>query len=160
MWQDLYDEKYLEWIDEAKDATIDLVPFHMDEHGKSYNSITCSFPRKTLGYTYPELQIWLEEYKTDGNFDKVKFRKMLKEGIDTKYGTTAKSVLQLADNERTAKVVISNMTTETLSIAHFPPPLLAEAEELKSDKQSPPGIGPDGETWDANDYVVNVVYDR
>ncbi|KAL8832127.1 MAG: hypothetical protein Q9191_000449 [Dirinaria sp. TL-2023a] len=159
MWQDLYDSKYLQWLN-GKDpgATAALAPFHMNDHGKLYDSASCSDQRQNLGYTYPDLQVWLEEYKTGGVFDKQKYQTKLRTAIELKYSTTGKFALQLPENERIATIHMSNMTAENLATEHFPPLLIQKAERIKVEHPEP--IAPLQDIWYANDYVVDVVYDR
>ena len=157
MWQDLYDGKYLDWLSSpaAKDR---LAPFHTDIKGNSYTSVSCSYQRQDLGYTYPELQVWLDDYKTDGQFDKQKYLLILREAIELKYSTTGKSTLQLPENDQIAAIHMSNMTTENLALETFPPMLIQKAETIKAEHPEP--IAPLQSIWQTNDYVIDVVYDR
>ena len=158
MWQDLYDDKYLKWMNESKDSRTPLAPFHKDTKGTSYTSISCSYQQKDLGYTYPELQKWLDRYKTNGIFDKQKYQKQLRTTIELKYSTTGKSALLLPENDRIATAHVSAMTTQNLAVENFPPALVQRAEQTKAVSQKP--LAPPTASWEENDCIVNVVYDR
>lgn len=158
MWQDLYDEKYLKWLTASKEAKAALSPFHIDKNGTYYDSFSCSYQQKTLGYTYPELQRWLDKYKTNGAFDKQKYQTQLRKDIELKYSTTGKSLLQLPEQEQIATAHMSAMTAENLAIENFPQRLVEIAEQANSEAPKP--SAPPAASWEENDYVVNVVYDR
>ena len=163
MWQDLYPEKYMEWINNTKGlqdgSTQPLAPFHINEIGKSYDSVSYSFQQKDLGYTYPELQQWLDTYKTDGVFDKEKYQRLLRKTIELKYSTTGKSALQLPKHNRVATAHMSAMTLGNLAVENFPSALAEEVLKNGADRQQPLASPPEA-SWEENDYIVDVVYDR
>ena len=158
IWQDLYDAKYLKWMNESGDSKIALAPFHKDVKGTSYTSITCSFQQKDLGYTYPELQKWLDKYKKNGVFDKQQYQKQLRTTIELKYSTTGKSALLLPENDRIATAHVSALSTQNLAVENFHPTLLQKAVQTRGNTQKP--LAPPTASWEENDYIVNVVYDR
>ncbi|KAL9034629.1 MAG: hypothetical protein Q9214_006960 [Letrouitia sp. 1 TL-2023] len=157
IWQDLYPEKYRTWLNESQDSTEFLAPFHKDAKGNYYDSVACSYQQKTLGYTYPELQWWLDKYKTKGVFDKQKYQSDIRKNVELKYSTTGKSALLL--NQEIAVTHMSAMTKQNLAVENFPPPLIQLAEQTMKEPQKPTAVPPPA-SWDENDYVVNVVYDR
>lgn len=130
----------------------------MDGEGKPWTSTAASYQQKDLGYTYPDLQIWLDKYKTNGSFDKAKYQKALREDVGLKYPTTDKSTLQLPGNAMIADVHMAAMAMENLAVEYFPPTLIQKAEEIQAEHPKP--FASPEESWYANDYVVNVVYDR
>ena len=165
MWQDLYRYKFDSWLNtpfaDKDDDTpkTDLSPFHKDADGHLYTSYDCDKQGKKLGYTYPELQFWLDKYKTNGIFDEQKYKNMLKADIETKYSTTGKAALALEENSKLATVHLSNMTAKNIAIENFPPQVAQKFETVKAENPEP--IEPlQQETWTQNDYVFNVVYDR
>jgi tyrosinase len=132
MWQDLYPGKYVKPFKlgprgPVLDANTGLLPFHKDENSNLWNSDACRYPYKSCGYTYPELQRWLDTYKTNGKFDEVKYQKALRATIDSKYSTTAKATLQLSSNDQVASTVLSTLTTQSFMVQNVPPTLLAKA---------------------------------
>lgn len=152
IWQDLYPDKYVKPFrlgprGPVLDATTGLLPFHKDEKSNLWNSDACRYPHKTCGYTYPELQRWLDTYKTNGKFDEVKYQKALRATIDSKYSTTAKATLQLSSNDQIASTVLSTITTQSFMIQNIPPTLLAKApavvtEHLELKPELPKASGP------------------
>ena len=167
MWQDLYDTKYAQWLksppaNEGDNPKSWLAPFHTNSSGDEYDSIECSYQQKTLGYTYPELQKWLPVYKTDGQFDPEKFKRMLRANIELRYSTTGKSTLQLSKNHDIATAHMAAMTKENLEVENFPPPVAEKASVRTRHRDGDQaGLGtPPRVSWEDDDYVVNVVYDR
>ena len=112
-----------------------------------------------MGHTYPELQKWLDKYKTGGKFDEAKYQKLLREAIELKYSTTGKSALQLPAHERIATAHMSAMTSGNLAVENFPTPLLEMIPGDGADRQKLLANPPDA-SWEERDYVVNVAYDR
>lgn len=47
-----------------------------------------------LGYSYPELQPWLPDYKPLGVFDRHKYIKAIKRQINKLYGSTRRLILE------------------------------------------------------------------
>ncbi len=167
MWQDLYRDKFDSWLNTPPPKPDDanplpdtkLSPFHEDANGTLYKSVGCAEQGKKLGYTYPELQFWLDKYKTNGLFDEQKYKNMLKAEIETKYSTTGKAALALEKNSQLATVHLSDMTAKNIAIENFPPQVAETFETVKAENPQP--IEPlQQETWTQNDYVFNVVYDR
>lgn len=158
MWQELYDDEYKRWLEKSKLSEKWLAPFHLDSENTPHTPRTCSLPQENLGYTYPELQSWLDKYRTNGSFDRQKYKTDIRTAIELKYSTTGKSALQLPKNERIATTHMSAMKTENLAIEHFPPALLQKAEQTALTK--PPVLITPLASWQENDFVVNVVYDR
>ena len=130
----------------------------MDSTGTPWNSIKCSFQQKDLGYTYPELKKWLDIYKANGVFDKEKFKKLLRADIEKKYSSTGKSALQLPENDRIATTHMAAMTKQNLAIENFPPALVEKATQASG--TVPQSANPPSASWEQNDYIVNVVYNR
>ena len=145
-------------MNESPDSGVPLAPFHSDANGTSYTSVTCSFQQEDLGYTYPELQRWQDRYQTNGVFDKQKYQKQIRTTIELKYSTTGKATLQLPDNGGIATAHVSAMTTQNFMVENFPPALVQFAEKTKADAQKPLTLP--ATSWEENDYIVNVVYDR
>ena len=69
-----------------------LAPFHSDAQGSLYNSNMIRDWTK-LGYSYPELQPWLPEYKPFGVFDRPRYLRAIKRQINKLYGSTRRLVL-------------------------------------------------------------------
>ena len=167
MWQDLYRDKFNSWLNNPPPKPTDdnplpeteLPPFHKDANGTLYKSVDCAKQGKQLGYTYPELQFWLDKYKTNGVFDEQKYKNMLKADIDIKYSTSGKAALALKENSELATVHLSNMTAKNIAIENFPPQVAEKFEAVKAEHPQP--IEPlQQETWTQNDYVFNAVYDK
>ena len=167
MWQDLYRDKFDSWLNTPPPKPTysnplpdtKLSPFHKNANGTLYKSVDCVKQSTQLGYTYPELQFWLDKYKTSGVFDEQKYKNMLKADIETKYSTTGKAALALEQNSKLATVHLSNMTAKNIAIENFPPQVAEKFETVKAEHPQP--IEPlQQETWAQNDYVFNVVYDR
>ncbi|KAH6723255.1 putative tyrosinase [Leptodontidium sp. MPI-SDFR-AT-0119] len=134
MWQDLYPTKYVQpFLSSAGrriDPNIPLAPFSKDTQGTPWTAGGCRDPQ-VLGYTYPELQKWLDIYKTNGQFDNVKYQKALRTTIELKYSTTGKSTLQLSENEGVASMHLSTIAATNLIVENFPPALVHKAQELQ-----------------------------
>ncbi|KAL3427941.1 tyrosinase [Phlyctema vagabunda] len=168
LWQDLYPKKYVEPFSAERgriDPNISLLPFHKDTVGSTWTAASCRYQQKDLYYTYPELQRWLDKYKTNGKFDEVKYQKALRTAIELKYSTTGKATLQLPQNDGLATTQLLSLNAENFQIENFPPPLVAKAQALatsKTEQQQPivPNSSELQEKWEENDYVVNVLYDR
>jgi hypothetical protein len=129
--------------------------------------VTCSFKHNEFGYTYPELQKWL--FTKDGHFDQQAYFDSIHEHIERLYSTTPKTALLLKANKKVAKAQMSAMTPANLQVENFPPALLELAPKPATDgAQARLGAAaPDEEfgdpahtSWENNDYVVNVVYER
>ncbi|KAH7354961.1 putative tyrosinase [Rhexocercosporidium sp. MPI-PUGE-AT-0058] len=137
MWQDLYPNKYVQpFISSAGrqiDPNIPLAPFSKDTQGTPWTAGACR-DLQVLGYTYPELQKWLDIYKTNGQFDNVKYQKALRTTIELKYSTTGKSTLQLSENQRVATMHLSTIAATNLIVENFPPALVQKAKELQPDE--------------------------
>lgn len=141
MWQDLHPKKYIDPFRLGRngprlDANTGLLPFHSDTDSTLWSSSGCRYPQKSCGYTYPELQRWLEKYKTNGTFDLQKYQKDLRTSIDSKYSTTARATLQLSGNETIASTVLSSLTTQNFMVQNVPHTLLAKAPLVKSELDS------------------------
>lgn len=134
MWQDLYPNKYVQPFRTSAgrliDPNIPLAPFSRDTQGTPWTAGRCRNLQE-LGYTYPELQEWLDIYKTNGQFDNVKYQKALRTAIELKYSTTGKSTLQLSENERVATMHLSTIAATNLIVENFPPALVEKAQELQ-----------------------------
>ena len=61
-----------------------LAPFHKNDQARCFDSDDI---RKwmSLGYTYPELQPWLDKYKTGGKFDEDKYVDDIKQQLAKLY---------------------------------------------------------------------------
>lgn len=128
--------------------------------------MTCSYKHKEFGYTYPELQKWL--FTKAGQFDEKAYFASIHEHIERQYSTTPKTALLLKANKSVAKAQMHAMTPANLQVENFPPPLLEMVPKDVSDgAQAPLGAVPDDgfgnpthASWQSDDYVVNVVYER
>lgn len=72
-----------------------LRPFHKDEHGTTW---TPDEVRDLLqfGYSYPELQPWLPEYRSsDGSFSSQSYQSKIFETVNVKYGACRQQALQM-----------------------------------------------------------------
>lgn len=69
-----------------------LSPFHSDVQGSLYNSNMVR-DWTNLGYSYPELQPWLPQYKPFGVFDRHRYIKAIKRQINKLYGSTRRLIL-------------------------------------------------------------------
>ncbi|PVH87416.1 putative tyrosinase [Cadophora sp. DSE1049] len=138
MWQDLYPNKYVQPFRTSAgrliDPNIPLAPFSRDSQGSPWTAGRCR-NLQDLGYTYPELQKWLDIYKTNGQFDNVKYQKALRTAIELKYSTTGKSTLQLSENEGVATMHLSTIAATNLIVENFPPALVEKAKELQPNEQ-------------------------
>lgn len=138
MWQDLYPSKYVQPFRSSAgrriDPNIPLAPFSKDTQGTPWTAGACR-NLQDLGYTYPELQKWLDIYKTNGQFDNVKYQKALRTTIEIKYSTTGKSTLQLSENEGVATMHLSTIAATNLIVENFPPALVEKAKELQHNEQ-------------------------
>lgn len=61
-----------------------LAPFHTDTKGTYFTSDDVRDWMK-LGYSYPELQPWLDKYKENGKFDKDLYARDIKEQLKSLY---------------------------------------------------------------------------
>ena len=88
--------------------------------------------------------------------------------IERLYSTTPKAALLLKSNKKAAQEQMAAMTAEKLLVKNFPPALLDMVPKPVSDRaQIPLGTvsddafgDPAPASWQCNDYVVNVVYER
>ncbi|MCJ1468770.1 hypothetical protein MMC07_007400 [Pseudocyphellaria aurata] len=110
----------------AKSDTFDtqktpLTPFHSDDQGGLYNSNMIRDWTK-LGYTYPELQPWLLEYKPLGVFDRRRYIKAVKRHINKLYGSTRRLVLMppLSKIEALENDYIVNVVYERFALKGLP----------------------------------------
>ncbi|KAF2501891.1 Di-copper centre-containing protein [Lophium mytilinum] len=170
IWQDLFSPETHKWLDtgaggrngpEAK-----LSPFSTDEEGNLFTSVTCSFKHQEFGYTYPELKKWV--FTKDGKFDQEAYSNSIHTEIERLYSTTPKAALLLQSNKKAARQQMAAMTAENLLVENFPPALIDMVPKPVSDSiQAPLGDissdafgDPAPASWQSNDYVVNVVYER
>jgi hypothetical protein len=87
MWQDLYPNKYVQTFTSGRGTTKpndSLAPFSTDTKSTPWNATLCRYTTD-CGYAYPELQKWLDVYKTAGKFDLTKYQKALRSTIEIKY---------------------------------------------------------------------------
>ncbi|CZS88976.1 uncharacterized protein RAG0_00474 [Rhynchosporium agropyri] len=135
IWQDLYPNKYVQQFRSSAgrlvDPNIPLAPFSKDAQGTPWTAAACR-NLQDLGYTYPELQKWLDIYKTNGQFDNVKYQKALRTTIELKYSTTGKTTLQLPENQRVAVAHLSTIAATNLIVENFPSALVEQAKELQA----------------------------
>jgi hypothetical protein len=134
MWQDLYPNKYVQNFTSGRGVTKPndpLAPFHVDTKSTPWNASLCRYV-KDCGYTYPELQRWLDIYKTNGVFDNAKYTKALRTSIELKYSTTGKSTLQLPKFEGLADAHLLTLPAMNLAVENIPPVLVAKAVELQA----------------------------
>lgn len=136
---------------------------------------------KQLGYTYPELQEWLPCYQTNGQFDAAKFQRALRTTLELKYSTTGKVVATLPGNEELAKQLMNAVPVGNLKFENFPPALVALHNTIKDAGtavstvgavgvgllagfagalSTPPPMSVPVTSWEEQDYVLNVLYDR
>jgi hypothetical protein len=88
--------------------------------------------------------------------------------IERFYSTTPKAALLLKSNAKVAEKQMAAMTPENLQIENFPKPLLdlvsksvADDAEVPIENVSEDSYGhPEALSWQSNDYVINVVYER
>ncbi|RDL34449.1 Uncharacterized protein BP5553_07577 [Venustampulla echinocandica] len=169
IYQDLYPSKYVEKFtipgrgSKPADANSSLAPFHMDANGTPWTAAACRYQQK-LGYTYPELQKWLDIYKTNGAFDAAKYQKSIRTTLELKYSTTGKSTLLLRQNNKLATTLLASLPPQNLLVENFPPVLAKQAREIQESAPAPPVEAapptPAEGNWEAYDYVINVLYDR
>jgi hypothetical protein len=164
IWQDLHPgdapDNFVNLADPAPghagpDPDADLVPFH-DENGKHYTSTTVRDWRP-LGYTYPELQKWLPQYKRNGVFDSQTYVSAVRAKVDVLYPTTAKSVLRLPGHEGAALVHLKALPSLPAGskVSH-----VAAAQKPMLEVPAPSTTSSTPERWEENDYVVNVLYEK
>ena len=107
IWQDLHPgDSPSYWLDvndppAFPDPDDPLHPFHSDTNGTLYTSNLVRDWRP-LGYTFPELQNWLPQYQTNGQFDSTKYVTAVKAMMDKSYSTTANAVLALPNHRAIA----------------------------------------------------------
>ncbi|KAL2070465.1 hypothetical protein VTL71DRAFT_13491 [Oculimacula yallundae] len=134
IWQDLYPNKYVQQFVSSGgrviDPNISLAPFSKDAQAAPWNAKACQH-LQVLGYTYPELQKWLDIYKTNGQFDNVKYQNAIRTTLELKYSTTGKATLQLPENQRVATTHLSTIAATNLIVENFPPALIEKAMELQ-----------------------------
>lgn len=136
IWQDLYPNKYVQTFSTGRGVTKPndpLAPFHTDTKSTPWNATLCRYT-KDCGYAYPELQKWLDIYKTAGKFDNVKYQKAIRTSIELKYSTTGKSTLQLRENAALADAHLASLPAMNLAVENFPPVLVKKALALKSEE--------------------------
>lgn len=136
MWQDLYPNKYVQSFSTGRGVTKPndpLAPFHTDNKSTPWNATLCRYI-KDCGYAYPELQKWLDIYKTAGQFDNAKYQKALRTSIELKYSTTGKSTLQLRENASLADAHLATLPAMNLAVENFPPVLVKKALALKGEE--------------------------
>lgn len=168
IWQDLYEKETKVWLD-AKGtdhgSLTELTPFY-GAGGKPLTSLDCSFTHQKYGYTYPELKRWL--FTKDGVLDRKAYTASILAEIERFYSTTPKAALLLKANAKVAAKQMAAMTPENLQIENFPKPLLdlvsksvADDAEVPIENFTEDAYGhPEALSWQSNDYVVNVVYER
>jgi tyrosinase len=170
IWQDLFSPQTYKWLDTGAEGEngpeAKLSPFSTDDKGNLFTSVTCSFKHQEFGYTYPELKKWL--FTKDGQFDQEAYFNSIHKDIERLYSTTPKAALLLKSNRKAAQQQMSAMTAENLLVENFPPALLDMVPKPVLDSaQAPLGTVSDDAfgdpvpaSWQSNDYVVNVVYER
>ncbi|KAH6617711.1 common central domain of tyrosinase-domain-containing protein [Chaetomium sp. MPI-SDFR-AT-0129] len=65
-------------------ANTPLAPFHKDAQGTFWDTLGIE-KWTTLGYTYPELQPWLDRYRTDDGFDDDNYKHHVREQLRALY---------------------------------------------------------------------------
>ena len=104
----------------------------------------------------------------DGQLNEKAYFESIHKDIERLYSTTPKATLLLKSNKKAAQAQMAAMTPENLQIENFPPPLLDMVPKAVPDRVQVPlrSISDDlfGDpapaSWQSNDYVVNVVYER
>lgn len=101
IWQALNVDNKSNWFDKSDEQLPDdgnwsiptnaidtpqtpLAPFHTDTKGTYFTSDGIQDWMK-LGYSYPELQPWLDKYKKDGKFDETLYLTDIKYQLKTLY---------------------------------------------------------------------------
>ena len=178
IWQDLFSPQVQKWLKSGSDGGADqdgpeasLTPFAGDTKGNIFTSVTCSYKHNEFGYTYPELQKW--QFTKGGVFNQKAYFDSIHATIERLYSTTPKTALLLKPNQRAAKAQMAAMTPANLQVENFPPPLLKMVQKPETNgatngaHQAPLGNPPEDEfgtpahaSWESNDYVANVVYER
>jgi len=64
----------------------------------------------SLGYSYPELQPWLDKYETDGQFDGAKYTKDIRNQIRNLYRPLSLSAVSRWLDESLKSDIIVNIT--------------------------------------------------
>lgn len=168
IWQDLYEKETKVWLDakgKEHGSLTELTPFVTTEE-KTFTSVDCSFKHQEYGYTYPELQKW--KFTKDGVLDRKAYTTSILAEIERFYSTTPKAALLLKSNANVAEKQMAAMTPENLQIENFPKPLLDLVSKSVADDAGVPienvsedSYGhPEALSWQSNDYVINVVYER
>lgn len=89
-----------------------LRPFHKDQHGATWISDEVR-DLSQLGYSYPELQPWLPEYRSsDGNFSSVSYQRKIFETVNVKYGACRQQALQLLAKAQAGKAPLPGGMTD------------------------------------------------
>ena len=120
IWQDLHPGNAPgNWLDpdenggtDGADPTAELWPFHSNKDGVHYTSNAIRDFR-ALGYTYPGLEKWLDQYKKDGDFDESTYLASIRSQMDRLYSTTARTVLELSRHAAVAKVHLAALSKDT-----------------------------------------------
>ncbi|KAL9050230.1 MAG: hypothetical protein Q9162_006765 [Coniocarpon cinnabarinum] len=169
IWQELNPTKTVEpWTN--GEVTVDkdtpLIPFSKDENRQPYTSDSC-WAFKKLGYSFPELQDWDPKFNPGGHFDRTRYEQSIRQTIELLYSTTGKTVLQLPENAKLATVHLSQLNAQNLTVEQFPPALAEKAEQVMSPlgraavvQNRPLVVNHSSDSWESNDYIVNVLYDR
>lgn len=73
-----------------------LRPFHKDKQGAVWIPDEVR-DHVRLGYTYPEIQPWREEFKTNGVLDRAKYVDSIKKVINDKYGKVRGQAIEILE---------------------------------------------------------------
>lgn len=157
MWQTLFAEQYGEWLKstaEPKDnSQTPLIPFCKDDQSTAYKSTDSSLKFDEFGYAYPELQRW--KYDSDEAY-----LQSIREAISSLYATTAPTVLLLKSNKQARQAVVKSVSPEDLITSFVPPVLVEEAAAEPAVALTASDGAQEDISWEHDDYVVNVVYER
>ena len=193
IWQDLHPGNDRgTWLDptenggtDGADPEAELWPFHMAKNGRHYTSNDIKDWRP-LGYTYPGLEKWLDQFKQNGSFNEKTYLASIRSSMDKLYSTTAGIVLQLPRHEAAANVHLARLSRESqqpvlAALAKTAPgkgvsndngvpaaqQVIAQPKEGKEAVAPPttghPKVGPHSsgpDKWEDNDYIVNVIYEK
>jgi tyrosinase len=96
-----------------------LAPFHKNSQGDCFTSDDVKNWMK-LGYSYPELQPWLDEYKTDGKFDEAKYTAAIRKQLTALYRPpTSPIVAGLLDDSLKSDIIV-NVTYDRFAFNGLP----------------------------------------
>ena len=166
IWGGLHPKEAREWLENAPDAVVNLIPFRTNQYGDYHTPRAC-WDTESLGYAYPETKRWEKKYQTNGEFDEDKLQVELTEYLNKKYNSAASAQKKAALTTTREEPADKTITDPKAAAVDEAPKLgaLIGGQEVKGAVISAIPEGKKAEDLlpdilEGYDYVADVIYEK